>query len=551
MRPDFGSWGSSTVSSPRPFLFSLTLGFAVLGWGIIGHAEPPVAAQQRVEGAIASASLAEPGPEGKALRDFYRARQSQTAWTGGNASVAETLLTAARAMAADHGLDPATYALPAPANDVDGDVAISAALLRFGRDLSIGAVSPDRSVGGFGAETRNTFDGASFLKDLAAGKPLGEEVDSVSPHYVGYARLRTGLAKARAIAAAGGWPMVPAGDKLVPGQTDDRVPVLRRRLVASGDLSAEFAEGSTYDAPLTEAVKRFQARHGLETDAAVGGKTLAHLNVPADARVRQIIANLERWRWMPRSFGHNHIAVNIAAQQLEMVENGNIVMAMKVVVGDVKHPTPSMNTTMSSVVLNPAWRVPTSIANKEILPKLRKDPNYLATSNLQIVDYPEGSAASAGDGVDWNAIGKKFPYRLRQPPGPDNALGQLKFNLTDSDDIYMHDTPNRRAFSRYYRALSHGCVRLEKPVELGEMLLGSHWEGRLAGDLSANKSTRTLLLRHSLPVYLMYWTAWADDDGTLHYRDDIYGHDRRLMTALEKARTAQPHPAPARTAGAS
>ncbi|EME71904.1 hypothetical protein H261_01617 [Paramagnetospirillum caucaseum] len=534
--------------SSRPLLFSLTMGLAVLGWEPAVQAQSAAETQRRLDAAIAAAPLAEPTPEGKALRDFYRGRQGQAAWTG---AAAETLLRDTRALAAAQGLDPATYALPNAGNDLDGDVLVSAALLRFGRDLSIGAVLPARNVGGFGAETRGDFDGVRFLRALAEGKPLAEQTETATPHYVGYARLREGLEKARAIAAAGGWPTLPAGDKLAPGETDERVPVLRRRLIASGDLAADLAEGATYDGPLVEGVKRFQLRHGLDPDGVVGGRTLAHLNVPAESRARQIAVNLERWRWMPRSFGRHHIAVNIAAQQMEVVEDGNVAMTMRVVVGDIKHPTPSMNTTMSSVVLNPAWRVPTSIANKEILPKLRKDPNYLATSNLQIVDYPEGSPVSAGDGVDWNAIGKKFPYRLRQPPGPDNALGQLKFNLTDSDDIYMHDTNNRKVFGRSYRALSHGCVRLERPVELGELLLGARWQGRLADNIAANKSTRTLMLERTVPVYMMYWTAWADENGILHFRDDLYGHDRRLTTALDRARAPATRPLSGRTAGTS
>jgi murein L,D-transpeptidase YcbB/YkuD len=533
------------VLSSRPLFLSLTLGLAVLGGEALAQAQPAADALRGIEAAITATSLAEPATEAKTLRDFYRARQASTAWDGGKV---ETIQRDLSALASAQGLDPATYTLPSAGSEMAGDVQLSAALLRFGRDLAIGAVLPSRDVGGFGAETRGSFDGIRFLKSLAEGKSLAEQAEAVSPQYVGYARLREGLEKARAVVAAGGWPTLPAGEKLAPGETDDRVPVLRRRLIASGDLGDGFAEGRTYDGPLVEAVKRFQLRHGLDPDGTIGGKTLAHLNVPAEARLRQITANLERWRWMPRSFGRHHIAINIAAAQLEVVEDGNIAMSMRVVVGDTKHPTPSMNTTVNSVVLNPAWRVPTSIANKEILPKLRKDPNYLATSNLKIVDYPEDSPEAAGDGVDWNAIGKKFPYRLRQPPGPDNALGQLKFNLTDSDDIYMHDTNNRKVFSRSYRALSHGCVRLEKPVDLGELLLGPRWQqGKLAESIAANRSTRTLMLPKTLPVYMMYWTAWADETGTLHFRDDIYGHDRRLANALDRARSA----APRRTAGAS
>ncbi len=536
----------------RPLLLSMALSVATLGAGGSAWAEPPAATEQskRFEALILAAPLAEPATEAKVLRDFYHARLYQPAWSGSNEALGERLLTEMQTTALAEGLDPGAYAIPAAGSDIEHDVLVSAALLRFGRDLAIGAVPPERAFGGFGHDKRGEFDGSRFLKALADGRPLPELAAAATPHFVGYSRLKDALLRTRAVARAGGWPQVPDGAKLVPGDTDDRVPLLRRRLIAGGDLDGAFAEGRQLDGPLVAAIRRFQSRHGLDPDGTVGTRTIATLNVPADARARQISVNLERWRWMTRDPGRHHVAVNIAAAALDVVEDGAVVMSMRVVVGDTKHPTPSMNATMNSLVLNPSWSVPPSIANKEILPKLRRDPNYLTSSKLKITQYPEDSPEAAGDGVDWNAIGKKFPYRLRQPPGPDNALGQLKFNLKDSDDIYLHDTPNRKVFSRPYRALSHGCVRLERPLELGELLLGRHWQGRLADNIAANASTRTLMLERTMPVYLMYWTAWADDDGTVQFRDDLYGHDRRLAPALDRARAPAPRTASSRTGSA-
>lgn len=506
-----------------------------LGTGI-AMAETVPNPQQKLEEALSSAPLQDPSLDSKALRDFYHGRNNQLAWTAANEARGNTVVAEMLAIAMAEGLAPSAYALPQATSEITRDVAISTVLMRFGRDLAIGAVWPERAYGGFGHDSRGQFDGGRFLKKLADGKTLSDLSATTSPQFIGYARLKQSLEPMRAIASAGGWPTLPDGPKLVPGETDERIPTLRKRLIVSGELAADQAEGQVFDATLAEAVKRFQLRHGLEADGTIGARTLANLNVSAEARIRQITVNLERWRWMIRNPGRHHIAVNIPSATLDVVDDGAIAMTMRVVVGDVKHPTPSMNATMNSLVLNPPWSVPPSIANKEILPKLRRDPNYLTTSNLKIIEYPEGSPEAAGDGVDWNAIGKKFPYHLRQPPGPDNALGQLKFNLKDSDDIYMHDTPNRKVFAKSYRALSHGCVRLERPLELGELMLGSHWRGKLSENIAANRSTRTLKMERTMPVYLLYMTAWADEDGGIHFRDDIYGHDRRLGPVLDRAR---------------
>jgi len=532
------------LSFTRPLFVTLALGLAAAGMDVSVRAEPADDMQKRLDSLIVATAQTGPAAETKALREFYRTRAFQPAWSGTNAALAERLLAEVQTIAQVEGLRPGAYAVPEQAADLPRDVLISDTLLRFGHDLAIGAVLPERAYGGFGHDAKGGFDGLHFLLPLAAGKPLAEQVAAATPHFIGYLRLKDALDRSRAIARAGGWPTLPDGPKLVPGAADDRIAILRRRLIISGDLAPALAEGRDFDAPLVDAVKRFQTRHGLDPDGTIGAHTLLTLNVSAEARANQIAVNLERWRWMPREFGRHHIVVNIPAETLDLVEDGAITLSMRVVVGDARHPTPSMDADMNSLVLNPSWSVPPSIANKEILPKLRHDPNYLASSNLKITEYPADSPEAAGDGVDWNAIGKKFPYRLRQPPGPDNALGQLKFNLKDSDDIYMHDTPNRKVFSRSNRALSHGCVRLEHPIELGELMLGSHWQGRLSENIAANAATRTLKMERTMPVYLVYLSVWADEDGIISFRDDIYGHDRRLAAALDRARATAPHAAP-------
>ncbi|MCR6630660.1 MAG: L,D-transpeptidase family protein [Magnetospirillum sp.] len=537
------------MSFARPILFSLALALASAAPAYSVFAETPVEVQRRFEDSAGTVKIGERIIDLMPLRDFYRERGFRLAWGGlpGQAA-AERLLGEVHAVATAEGMQPDQYAvtLASAGSELDRDLLVADALVRFGRDLATGRVTPSRLVGGMGAETRPAFDSTKFLRELAGGKEFASLAEPLPPAYAGYHRLKRALERYRALAGAGGWTAIPDGPSIKAGMEDDRVPLVRKRLIATGELDAKHDKGKVLDQHLTSALRRFQQRHGIEADGAVGKATLAALNVSADERLKQILANMERWRWMPRTLDATHIAVNLPAAHLELVRNGEIQMAMRVVVGDVQHQTPTMQTTMTSVVLNPTWTVPPSIATKEILPKLRKDPNYLASNNMQILEaFPEGSTQAQGLGIDWNKYGK-FPWRIRQAPGPDNALGQVKFNLSNQDDIYLHDTPKRQYFGRLFRALSHGCVRLERPVALAEALVPSEYASKV-DDLIAETNTKTLKLERPLTVYLMYMTAWADDDGTVHFRDDLYGHDGRLKAALKKARTsaaqmAQDHP---------
>ncbi|MGE5476536.1 MAG: L,D-transpeptidase family protein [Bacteroidales bacterium] len=537
------------MSFARPFLFSVALALASVTVSASLSAQTPVDIQRRLEDPSGTVKIGERTVELAPLTEFYRERGYRLAWGGSAAAQAERALADIQLIAQAEGMPAEAYAVAAAATELERDLLVSDALLRFARDLATGRVAPTRLVGGMGPETRPTIDATRFLRDLAAGKDMAATLEPLPPAYAGYHRLKRALTLYRGLVAQGGWTAIPDGPSIKAGMEDDRVPAIRKRLIVTGELDAKHDKGKALDQTLTAAIKRFQTRHGIEPDGAIGKATLAALNVSADDRLKQIQANLERWRWMPRSLDATHIAVNLPAAHLELVRNGEIQMAMRVVVGDVQHQTPTMQTTMTSVVLNPTWTVPPSIATKEILPKLRKDPHYLASNNMQILDaFPGDPAKSQGVGIDWHNYGK-FPWRIRQAPGPDNALGQVKFNLSNQDDIYLHDTPKRQYFGRIFRALSHGCVRLERPVELAEAVVAQELSGKV-DDLIAETSTKTLKLDKPLTVYLMYMTAWADEDGTVNFRDDLYGHDGRLKAALKRGRPVQPQMAQDRPQGA-
>jgi murein L,D-transpeptidase YcbB/YkuD len=380
-----------------------------------------------------------------------------------------------------------------------------------------------------------SFSPVSFLKDHV--KDLPTALAGLAAPYQGYQALKKALADLRQIAASGDWPTVTAGPPLKPGASDPRIAEVRKRLLATGELpQGSDASSEEYDDVLLAAVQLFQRRHGLTDDGALGPRTIRNLNISAADRARQVAVNMERWRWLPQRMENDHIVVNVPAAQMEVVENGVAVMAMKVIIGDVDHPTPALRARMTSLVLNPIWRIPAGIATHEILPKLKKDPGYLIANDLELVSdsFPPGSAESQGVGINWHDM-TNMPWPVRQRAGSDNALGRIKFNTPNNDDIYLHDTPNHKAFNRNDRALSHGCVRVERPEDLALYVLRDKDWNREKLEDELSKGTHTVTLKQGLPVWLLYWTLWVDADGILQTREDIYERDERLAAALARA----------------
>lgn len=334
------------------------------------------------------------------------------------------------------------------------------------------------------------------------------------------ARFESALAHYRALADTGGWPIVAGGPVMGLGDEGPRVIALRRRLQRTSDL-VDSATSNRYDGGVQEAVMRFQARHGLAIDGRVGVQTTAALNVSAAARAAQLALNMERWRRLP-PFAPTHIRVNIAAALLDVVEDGRLVSTMPVVVGDPKHQTPAFSATIVAVTFNPPWNVPRSIATHEILPRLRRDPGYLAANDIHILDRPQDPF---GRNIDWRRIAG-FPFRLQQQPGPRNSLGLIKFEMPNAFDVYLHDTPTKALFDRPKRTLSHGCIRVSRPYELAQFVLRRGTWTRAAIDaVIAGGHTQHVPVEPPVPVHVIYLTAFVDDAGTVQFRDDVYGRD--------------------------
>jgi murein L,D-transpeptidase YcbB/YkuD len=494
------------------------------------------------------------------LRRFYEPRSWAPVW-GPDAEGAGRAMVALEALlgAPDHGLDPASYAVGAirrrgsPSGSQEAterELLLTDAVLRYALDLHAGRVRPAAVQPDWGIAPPAREDPTRELAEAIETGTLAEWLDGAPPAHPGYARLVAAMRTLRAVAARGGWPAIPPGPPLAAGGRDPRLAVLRDRLVLAGDLERAETED---EAALDRAIRRAQARHALEPDGVAGADTLAALNVPVSARIRQVAANLERWRWLPRRFGPRHLVVNAADATLAVVRDGRTVLASRVVVGDELHPTPVVRSQIGAIVFNPAWTVPTSIVVEEFLPKLRANPRFFADNDLVILDRPQDPHGLA---VDWATVSAEhFPFRLQQRAGGSNPLGRLRFATPNRYDVYLHDTPLPELFQRSDRALSHGCVRVERARELAALVLAGQPEGR-PGVLEralATGTTSVALVADPLPVYILYWTAFVDETGRLHFRDDVYDRDPRLLGALAglvhgpgRGPTSTKAPAPAR-----
>jgi len=471
------------------------------------------------------------------LPTFYESRNFRPAWN--DSARAGALLRAIRDSERD-GLDPSDYhrdALEAaarskPDDELGLDIVRTDALIRLGYHILFGKVDPTSFDPDWNYErVIQGFDAVREIEDHLAAPDLAARLESEKPSHPIYAGLRDALARYRALRRAGGWPRVPGGAPLKPGASDARIPSLRGRLAATGDLPAtEAGAAEVFDDALAAAVRRFQARHGLGEDAVVGARTLEELNIPVEQRIEQLRVNLERARWLLHDIGGTFVAVNVAGYRLVYVKDGKIAWEAKVQVGKPYRATPMFRSEISYLVLNPTWTVPPGILRNDIIPEQRRDGGTLARKGLKVIDRSGEEVPPSA--VDWSA--RSFPYTVRQDPGPTNALGRVKFMFPNAHNVYLHDTPSRNLFESDDRAFSSGCIRVENPLTLAELLLAgqSGWNRQSIDRVVAAGETRTVTIKPRVPVLLTYWTAWVRADGEIQFRRDIYGRDAKVSAAL-------------------
>ncbi len=530
-------------------LILLTLSLQALA---AGPSEPLVQRIEALEAGQPVKVLGEPVLTGETLSRFYENHGFQLAWS--SAGLRRELIDAIRQIAND-GLNPADYhggllsELALRARDdlseemqADIDLLLSDAFLLAASHLLEGKVNPQTIHAEWNA-SRQPRDLAVTLADALRAGAIASTLDSLRPSHPAYAKLME--ARNRLTPLLGHpWLPIADGQSIHPGDRDPRLPEIRRRLAALGDLptrtdpEAPVSDPDLYSMELDPVIPGFQARHGLEPDGIIGRKTLAALNLMPVERIRQIDASLERWRWLPQTLGEDYVLVNIAGFQLQLVTDNKEALRRRVIVGRPYRQTPVFSDRIRYLVFNPTWTVPRKLMIEDLLPAIIRDPTYLDRQGISVY---QGWGADRQQidpvAVDWSSLSRdNFPYQLVQGPGPLNALGQVKFMFPNPYAVYLHDTPGQYLFGRQERTFSSGCIRVEKPLELAEALLAGapEWNRQTIDRLLAQKRPATAVLPDPIPIYIQYWTAWVDEDERIQFRDDIYHRDSRLLAQLRQ-----------------
>lgn len=492
------------------------------------------------------------------IPQFYQQRGFSPAWCGGDGIFpqAESLIEEING-AYYEGLRPDDYHLANiksllrevekkhslgetvdPELWVDLDLLLTDAFMLYSSHLRAGRVNPE-TIHTDWIVVNPTADLINILQSALNPNQIKKALRDLRPLHAGYVELKQFLARYRNIAKQNDWSPLLPGINLRKDNKDLSVKRLRERLIILGDFNPSSKDQiDLFDETVELAVRRYQKRYGLKPDGIVGPRTLEMLNTPIQKRIRQIELNLERWRWIPRDLGNRYILVNIADFKLWVTENRHRMLEMRAVVGRSYRRTPVFSSKMTYMVINPFWNIPTSIALKDILPKIRKNNNYIAQQGIKVFkDWSKGAPELDPETIDWAKMGRRsFTYKLRQDPGPRNSLGRIKFMFPNKFSVYLHDTPKRSLFKETIRDFSSGCIRTEKPIDLAVYLLqdDTQWAREKLLDTIKTGKRKVVRIRRPIAVHLQYWTAWVDENGKLHFRDDIYDRDRPLDRALKE-----------------
>ncbi|KEA64928.1 hypothetical protein ADIMK_0630 [Marinobacterium lacunae] len=484
----------------------------------------------------------QPVPDWPALTALYDRSNSTYLWHRNDGSPDVELIDAllrAVDMAAGQGLSAARYHDRRLLEEMDAarrDILLSDALLRVISDMGRG--QPEAEMGSrLWHLDRPSIDPVQLAEQALIQRDPDRMVAALAPSSAQYRALVDLYQHYQLLTKEPPLPELPTDLLIKPDEQSDLIPLLRRYLVRLGDaqpdpLALETAP-DLFDQSLQAALRRFQMRHGLEVDGVLGPKTVAELNRPLSQRIEQIRVNLERWRWMPRELGERYVLVSIPGFFLELVDSGQPVLELRTVTGRPRWPTPSFQTHIRLLTVNPSWIVPRSILRKELLPKIKADPSWLANNNMNVERYQDGRWQGVdATTVDWSSL---EGLRLRERPGPANSLGRLKFGMDNPFAIYLHDTPAKSLFDKPLRSFSHGCVRVQGIETLAQQLMSDSTPMQSwFSEALEQEQTRNRSLPEPVPVYVVYLSAWVDTEGQAQFRPDVYGLDGQVQARLQR-----------------
>ncbi|MFH1416562.1 MAG: L,D-transpeptidase family protein [Elusimicrobiota bacterium] len=487
-----------------------------------------------------------------ALPLFYEKRGYKPAWLEDNGSLSKNAHDLIQALkdSYNEGLTPSNYHIDKiesfvkyilekktranlPKVLVEIDILLTDSFLIYSSHLVSGKVNPE-TIDSEWIAVKRERDLTEVLEKALKDNNIEKSLSELLPDYDGYRGLRDALKKYRKISVDEGWQQIPSGKTIKPGEADPRVPVICERLSIEKDFRGKREDIDIYDEILQREVKEFQKRYGLEVTGEVDAPTLNAMSVSAGERIKQILVNLERWRWLPQELGDSHVIVNIAGFELDVIDDKKKIMDMRVIVGRDYRRTPVFSDRITYLVLNPYWHVPDNIAVQDIIQKVLNDKGYLSKQNMKVFQGLGSEAMEIDPStIEWDKLNENnFPYRLRQEPGPMNALGKVKFMFPNKFNVYLHDTSSPDLFIKNVRTFSSGCIRIEKPLALARYLMG--WKEKELEELLKYNTDKTIKLTRPLPIHILYWTAWVDGNGDLNFREDIYMRDGKLYETLKE-----------------
>lgn len=489
------------------------------------------------------------------LPRFYEQRGFHPAWhTERSPKIIVDSLISVIQHAFDEGLDPQDYHLQTISERVqllrekrrgpdlelctDLEMLCTDAFLLLGSHFLSGKVDPI-TIDSQWLANRRGADMSVILESAVAKSDVSEVLYALLPKMHEYQWLKQNLRVYRQIQQHGGWAEVRPEDAFKLNQQDDRIVTIRERLAVQDDLVLGELTNPVYDQSLVDAIKRFQKRMGFEPTGLLSEQTLNEMMLPVEERIKQIVVNMERWRWLPQQLGNRYLFINVANFELEYIRNESVLFSSRVIVGKSYRKTPVFSDQITYLVFNPYWHVPNNIAIHDLLPEIKKNVQYLKEKGIRVFrGWGSDAAEIEATGIDWGQIRPdSFPYHFIQDPGPQNALGLVKFMFPNPFNVYLHDTPSRSLFEKTERTFSSGCIRVEHALELASFLLredGSKSES--IGRIIQSGMENTVYLNSPVPIHLLYWTAWVDPDGVLQFRRDIYGRDSKLYLALKEKR---------------